>query len=101
MLRRLAAGDETMHRYAAVIGIAGSLTIPLLFAAIRLWRGIHPAVMVAKDPDAGLKDPSMLWALLIANVALGLLLAWLVSLRTRLLRVEQEIAALDYEELRA
>lgn len=101
MLRRLAEGDETMHRYAAVVGIAGSLTIPLLVAAIRLWRGIHPAVMIAKDPDAGLKDPSMLWALAVANVALALLFAWLVSLRTRILHIEQDVAALDHEEAHA
>src|SRR5690606_6398941 len=61
MLRRLAGGDETILRYAAVLGIVGSLDIPLLVLAIRLWRGIHPAVMLSDDPDAGIKDPWMTW----------------------------------------
>ncbi|MFM7734505.1 MAG: cytochrome c biogenesis protein CcsA, partial [Alphaproteobacteria bacterium] len=98
MLRRLSAGDDTTRRYAAVLGIVGALNIPLLVLAVRLWRGIHPAVMINKDPEAGLKDPSMTWALLVANVAMALLFDWLVSLRTRILRIDREVAALEMED---
>ncbi|HZR84896.1 MAG TPA: cytochrome c biogenesis protein CcsA [Candidatus Binatia bacterium] len=101
MLRRLGADDDAVRRYAAVLGVVGSLTIPFLFLAIRLWRGIHPAVMIAKDPDAGLKDPMMGWTLLVANVALALLFAWLVWLRTRLIRIDEQVAALALERARA
>ena len=101
MLRRLADGDETVRRYAAVIGVVGALNIPLLVLAVRLWRGIHPAVMLAKDPDAGLKEPIMAWAVLSANVAVALLFVWLVWLRTRLLAIDEETAVLGYEEARA
>ena len=101
MLGRLSAGDDTTRRYAAVLGIVGALNSPLLVLAVRLWRGIHPAVMINKDPEAGLKDPSMIWALLVANVAMALLFDWLVSLRMRLLRIDREIAALDLEDERS
>lgn len=100
MLRRLSAGDDTTRRYAAVLGIVGALNIPLLVLAVRLWRGIHPAVMIAKDPEAGLKDPSMVWALVVANVAMALLFDWLVALRTRLLRIDREVAMLEMEDSR-
>jgi heme exporter protein C len=97
MMRRLGQGDDGLRRYAAVLGITGSLTIPFLFLAIRLWRGIHPAVLIAKDPDAGLKDPLMSWTLLMSNLALVLLFLWLVSLRARLLAVDEGIAAVAAE----
>jgi heme exporter protein C len=100
MLRRLGGEDDTILRYAAVLGIVGSLDIPLLVLAVRLWRGVHPAVMLAKDEDAGLKDPLMGWTLLVSALALGLLFTWLVSLRTRLLAVDEEVAAIQLEGAR-
>jgi len=101
MLRRMADGDETILRYAAVLGIVGSLDIPLLILAIRLWRGIHPAVMISDDPNAGIKDPFMVWTFLVAMVALGLLFAWLVWLRVRYEAIDERLAALHVEKARA
>jgi heme exporter protein C len=96
MLRRL-GGDDATRRYAAVLGIVGALNIPLLVLAVRLWRGIHPAVMIAEDPDAGLKDPLMGWTLLVSSIALALLYTWLVSLRARLARIDELVAAIALE----
>jgi heme exporter protein C len=100
MLRRLGGEDDTILRYAAVLGIVGSLDIPLLILAVRLWRGVHPAVMLAKDEDAGLKDPLMGWTLLVSAIALGLLFTWLVSLRARLLETDEAVAAIHLEGVR-
>jgi len=97
MLRRLGGGDEALGRYAAVLGIVGALDVPLIIVSIRLWRGIHPAVMLAKEPDAGLKDPTMKIALLVSGLALALLFTWLVSLRMRLQKVDDELARLNLE----
>ena len=101
MLRRLGEGDETIMRYAAVLGIVGVLDIPLLVLAVRLWRGIHPAVMISDDPEAGLRDPTMVWAFVISGIGLGFLFAWLVSLRVRFATVDQELAALAAEREQA
>jgi heme exporter protein C len=100
MLRRLGGEDDTILRYAAVLGIVGALNIPLLVLAVRLWRGIHPAVMLSEDPDAGLKDPLMGWTLLVSGIALALLFTWLVSLRARLLAVDETVAAMHLEGAR-
>lgn len=97
MLRRLGGGDDALQRYAAVLGIVGALDIPLIIISIRLWRGIHPAVMLAKEKDAGLKDPLMGVTLMVSGVALALLFTWLVSLRARLARVDDTIARLHFE----
>ena len=97
MLRRLGTGDDAIVRYAAVLGVVGALDIPLLILAVRIWRGIHPAVMIAKDKDAGLKDPMMGWTLLVSGIALGLLFTWLVSLRARLARIDDGVARLAAE----
>ena len=97
MLRRLGTGDDAILRYAAVLGIVGALDIPLLILAVRIWRGIHPAVMIAKDEDAGLKDPMMGWTLLVSGVALALLFTWLVSLRARFARIDEGVARLAAE----
>jgi heme exporter protein C len=101
MLRRLGGEDETILRYAAVIGIVGLLDIPLLILAVRLWRGVHPAVMLSDDPDSGLKDPLMGWTVMVSAIALGLLFTWLVSLRARLLAVDETVAAMHLEGARS
>lgn len=98
MLRRVGHGDETIQRYAAVLGIVGTLDIPLLILAIRLWRGIHPAVMLSDDPEAGLRDVTMIWALAISGVALALLFTWLVSLRARYAAIDDKLEALHLED---
>lgn len=98
MLRKLGEGDETIQRYAAVLGIVGVLDIPLLVLAVRLWRGIHPAVMISDDPEAGLRDPTMVWATVVSGIALGFLFAWLVSLRVRLAALDRELALISPEK---
>ncbi len=99
MLRRLGGRDEVILRYAAVLGVVGVLDIPLLIVAIRLWRGIHPAVMLSEDPDAGLTDPIMMWTFAVTGVALALLFAWLVALRMQFAALDDEVEALTAEDL--
>lgn len=94
MLRRLGGGDDAITRYAAILGIVGVLDIPLLILSIRMWRGVHPAVMLSKDPGAGLHDPMMRATLMVSGLALALLFGWLVSIRMRLGRLDDEIATL-------
>ncbi len=97
MLRRLGGRDEVILRYAAVLGVVGVLDIPLLIVAIRLWRGVHPAVLLAKDADAGLADPMMVQTLIVAGIALALLFAWLVVLRMQFSALDDEVEALSAE----
>jgi heme exporter protein C len=94
MLLRVLAGDnELIARYAAVLGIVGVLDIPILYIAVRLWRGIHPKVERMA--------PEMAWTLLVCAGAFLGLFAWLVWLCLRSLQLQDEVAALRREALAA
>lgn len=86
LLRALAGDNELIARYAAVLGIIGVLDIPLLYVAVRLWRGIHPKVEQMA--------PEMAWTLLVCTGAFLCLFTWLMWLRLRSLSLSDEIAVL-------
>ena len=91
LLRVLAGDNELIARYAAVLGIVGVLDIPILYVAVRLWRGIHPKVERMA--------PEMAWTLLVCTGAFLCLFAWLLWLRLRSLSLRDEIAALRRQAL--
>jgi ABC-type transport system involved in cytochrome c biogenesis, permease component len=91
LLRMLAGDNELIARYAAVLGIVGVLDIPLLYVAVRLWRGMHPKL-------EGLASEMRL-TLLVCLGAFLCLFAWLLWLRLRGLRLRDEVAALRRQAL--
>jgi len=91
LLRVLAGDNELIARYAAVLGIVGVLDIPILYIAVRLWRGIHPKVERMA--------PEMAWTLLVCSGAFLCLFAWLLWLRLRSLKQQDEVAGLRREAL--
>lgn len=91
LLRLLAGDNELIARYAAVLGIVGVLDIPLLYIAVKLWRGIHPKVEQMA--------PEMIWTLLVCAVAFLCLFAWLLWVRFRSLTLRDEVAALRRQVL--
>jgi heme exporter protein C len=91
LLRVLAGDNELIARYAAVLGIVGVLDIPILYVAVRLWRGIHPKVERMA--------PEMAWTLLVCSGAFLCLFAWLLWLRLRSLKLQDEVVALRREAL--
>jgi heme exporter protein C len=91
LLRALAGDNELIARYAAVLGIVGVLDIPILYIAVRLWRGIHPKVERMA--------PEMAWTLLVCAGAFLCLLAWMLWLRLRSLSLRDEVATLRREAL--
>ena len=91
LLRVLAGDNELIARYAAVLGIVGVLDIPILYVAVRLWRGIHPKVERMA--------PEMAWTLLVCTGAFLCLFAWLLWLRLRSLSLRDEVAALRRQAL--
>src|SRR5437870_5128567 len=94
MLRAFGGEDETVRRYAAVLGIIGVLDIPIIMVSVRLLRGIHPAVITRNEGGSGLVDPWMRAGLAVSSVALILLAVWLMQLRVRTARLAEAVAAL-------
>lgn len=91
LLRLLGGDNELIARYAAVLGIVGVLDIPLLYVAVKLWRGIHPKVEQMA--------PEMMWTLLVCTGAFLCLFMWLIWLRLRSLTLHDEVAALRRQVL--
>jgi heme exporter protein C len=94
MLRAIADDTPQVARFAAVVGIIAALDIPVIIVSVRLWRTIHPAVLVTREGGRGLEDPRMLATLFAALFALALLFAWLLALRLASLRARSRIADL-------
>jgi heme exporter protein C len=95
LLRAFGGDEEEIAPYAAVLGIAGVLAIPAIRVSARLMKGMHPSVLAPREGGgSGLADPSMKLAFWGGAVAMLLVAAALVTLRTRLERVEREATAL-------
>src|SRR5215469_4928853 len=99
LLRASADDSPQVARFAAVVGIVAALDVPIVIVSVRLWRTIHPAVLITKTGEHGLEDPRMVVTLLVSLVAFTIFFIWLLMLRfaqlrarTRLCRMGQEIA---------
>jgi len=94
MLRAFAGDNPEIARFAAVIGIVGVVDVPVIIVSVRLWRTIHPAVLLTRQGEHGLQDPRMIATLLVALGAFTLLFIWLLWMRLRTLRTASRIAVL-------
>jgi heme exporter protein C len=91
MLR--AMGDDTpqIARFAAVVGIVAAADVPVIIVSVRLWRTIHPAVLVTREGGHGLEDPRMVATLLVSMAAFTALFIWLLMLRFATLRTRARL----------
>jgi heme exporter protein C len=92
LLRAFAGDSPEVARFAAIIGIVGVVDVPVIIVSVRLWRTIHPAVLLTRQGGHGLQDPRMIATLLVALGAFSLLFVWLLWLRLRTLRLGSKIA---------
>ena len=97
MLRAFGREVDAIANYAAVLGIFGLLSIPVIRVSVRLLDGMHPAVVTTREGGSGLADPSMRLTLLVSGIAMLLLALWLVALRARLEGLIRTSAALRRE----
>jgi heme exporter protein C len=98
MLRGFAEDEAIGARYAAVLGIIGTLDIPVIHMSVYWWRTLHqPATVLRPGRPAMGRDMLIIWAVNIA--ALCLLYAYLLAMRVRLEGVRR--AALDLKLRRA
>ncbi|MGH7906839.1 MAG: cytochrome c biogenesis protein CcsA [Candidatus Binataceae bacterium] len=91
MLRSAAADSPNVGRFAAVVGIVAALDVPIVIISVRLWRTIHPSVLVTRQGGHGLQDPRMIATLLVAMAAFSALFAWLLMLRFATLRTKSRL----------
>src|SRR5271154_5413453 len=92
-------GDEVpqVGRLAAVVGIVAAADVPVIIVSVRLWRTIHPAVIVTRQGGHGLEDPRMIATLLVSMAAFTVLFVWLLMLRFATLRAAARLSRLGRE----
>lgn len=80
LVRGMGLSRERRGMVSAVLGIIAFIDVPLVFFSARMWRSIHPAVFANKD---GGLAPEMLYTLLVALAAMGVVWSIVLCLRTR------------------
>lgn len=102
MLRGQTEPGSMRARYAAVLGIAGFLDIPLIHFSVLWWRTFHPAPKVISSEGLGKgMDPSMLATLGVSLAAFTLLYFLLMGQRVRLEKMRDEVDRLKKAKLYA
>ena len=103
VLRAFTGDGDAERKFAAALGVLGTVNLPIIHYSVLKWGGNHPTV-IGKG-GGGLSHPAMKQTLLIGFVAMTLLaiiLLWMRSrvalLTSQLGRAEDEAFALDPEE---
>ena len=92
ILRRQLDDPDVRARVSAVYALLGFVTVPLSYAAQRVWeQSRHPTVFASPDPSAGLVTPGVEEAFLVNTAAFLALTAFLIAVRVRAeLRVREK-----------
>ena len=82
MVRSIGGDTERTARAAAVIGIVGSVDIPIIHMSVYWWRTLHQPPSLLR-PGTPAMAPEMYLTLLLNAAAYTLVLFYLMKLRTR------------------
>jgi heme exporter protein C len=88
VLRAFAGDGEAERKFAAALGVLGTVNLPIIHYAVQKWGGVHPQVV----GKGGLKHPDMKTALVMGFAAMTLLAVLLLVSRARLAIAKARIA---------
>jgi heme exporter protein C len=98
VLRAFSGGGDAERRFAAALGVLGTVNLPIIHYSVQKWGGNHP--LVIGKGGGGLRNADMQHALLVGFIAMTLLAIVLLWSRARLAlsvsrlrRVEERAAA--------
>lgn len=98
MFRQSERNDPRIARMAAVIAILGAVDVPFVFIAPRIWRSIHPVLVLAglnsSEFTFGM-EPAMVPAVILGVVGMLLLFTYLLVQRVQIEELSDSV-----EELR-
>jgi heme exporter protein C len=97
IFRRFVGNGDAERRFAAAFGVLGSVLLPIIHYAVRLWGGNHPTVI--SKGGGGLASPEMKWALGIGFATMTALAVMLLMLRARTAWLAQRTSELEEELL--
>ncbi len=97
VLRAFAGNGDAERKFAAALGVLGTVNLPIIHYAVLMWGGNHPTVITKSG--GGLKHPAMTHALLVGFVAMTLLAGLLVWARARLALASARVARLEEQAI--
>lgn len=95
VLRAFGGNGEAERRFAAALGVLGTINLPIIHYSVKKWGGLHPQVIMGKGE--GLRHPDMTHALIVGFFAMTLLAAVLLWLRARVAHVTTRLARAEEE----
>lgn len=93
VLRTFAGDGEAERKFAAALGVLGTVNLPIIHFSVQKWSGNHPKVI--SSGGGGLQDPAMQHALIVGFVAMTLLTVLLVWSRVRLAMAQARLARVE------
>ena len=96
VLRNFAGDGDTERRFAAALGVLGTVNLPIIHLSVRKWGGNHPAVISRGGGGISSEMRTVLSLGFYAMTALALLLLWIRArnalLNDRLRKLEDELS---------
>jgi heme exporter protein C len=90
VLRAFTGDGDAERKFAAALGVLGTVNLPIIHYSVRKWGGIHPTVIT--KGGGGLEHPDMRSALFMGFVAMTLLAMLLLLMRARLAIARARVA---------
>jgi heme exporter protein C len=94
LLRSFVGEGDAERRFLAAFGVLGTVNLPIIHLSVRKWGGNHPTVITK---GGGGITPQMATTLLVGFLAMTLLAALLLWLRTRKALIEQAVENLEQQ----
>lgn len=93
VLRAFSGSGEAERRFAAALGVLGTINLPIIHYSVQKWGGNHPTV-IGKG-GGGLKHPDMNQALMMGFGAMTLFAVVLLISRARLAAAQSRLARIE------
>lgn len=93
VMRAFSGDGDAERKFAAALGVLGTVNLPIIHYSVRKWGGNHPTVIT--KGGGGLGDPRMYVALGLGFFAMTLLAALLLWSRARLALLGSRVSRLE------
>jgi len=98
MVRAYSPTPSHGSRYGAILGIIGFVDAPIVYMAAKWWRDVHPEAVVGPLSESDSLDRSMYTVFLVSLISYGVLFAYLLVERYKLLRLNTVLEEIRYDE---
>jgi len=93
-------GEGRYSKIASFIGVISFLDIPLINMSVRWWRTLHPQPIVLAPVSEERLPTEMLTVLLISIIAIIVLVFWLITINTRIIKNRYTVQKVTVKKLK-